>query len=241
MPSIDLYWSPGSCARVPFVALEETGAPFTVHVVNRYIGEHQTPEYRALNPKEKVPTVVIDGWVITENPVIQTVLARTFPEAHLLPTADERVVTDALSTMAWFASGLQPAVARQRFPGVFSDDEDSWERIRALARKELEKGFAILEDRLDFREWLFGAWTIVDAFMLWLWFRAVGSGMDTTPFPRCADHARRTEARPSVSRVLDREELEFARFQEAGTVPDRIPPFQVGRTPAPVASPGEPG
>ena len=42
----------------------------------------------------------------------------------------------------------------------------------------------------------------VDAYMLWLWFRATGSGMDGAPFPRCADHARRTEQRPSVMRDL---------------------------------------
>ncbi len=232
MPSIDLYWSPGSCARVPFIALEHAGVPFELHVLNRYVGDHQTAEYRAINPKEKVPSIVLDGWVITENPVIQTVLARTFPNAGLLPTGDERVVTEAMSMMAWFASGIQPAVARQRFPGTFSDgDEASLERIRLVARKELEKAFAILEARLADRDWLFGDWSIIDAYMLWLWFRAVGSGMDPGPFTRCADHARRNEARPAVSRVLDREEAEFARFQESGTVPAVIPPFQVGRTP----------
>lgn len=231
MPTIDLYWSPGSCARVPFIALEEAGADFHLHVLNRYLGEHQTPAYRALNPKEKVPTVVIDGWAVTENPVIQQVLARRFPEAHLLPDGDERVVVEARSLMAWFASGVQPAAGRQRFPGLFSDDPGTHDGIRTSARRELEKAFTILEARLEDRDWLFGDWTIVDAYMLWLWFRAVGSGMDPTPFPRCAEHARRTEARPSVARVLDREEEEFARFGAQGTVPPHIPPHQVGRTP----------
>jgi glutathione S-transferase len=231
MPSIHLYWSPGSCARVPFVALEEIGEPYELHVLNRYIGEHQTAEYSALNPKQKVPTVVIDDWVLTENPVIQQVLARRFPAAGLLPMGDERTHTDALTLMAWFASGLQPAVARQRFPRMFSDDEASLERIRAIARNELEKGFEILERRLEDREWLLEQWSIVDVYMLWLWFRAVGSGMHPAPFPRCADHALRTEQRPSVARVLDREEIEFARFAERGTVPPTIPPHQVGRTP----------
>ncbi len=235
MPSIHLYWSPGSCARVPFVALEHAGAPFELHVLNRYIGDHQTTEYRAINPKEKVPAIVLDGWAITENPVIQTVLARTFPDAGLLPTGDERVVTEAMSMMAWFASGIQPAVGRQRFPGMFSDsDEASLERIRLVARKELEKAFAILEARLADRDWLFEDWSIIDAYMLWLWFRAVGSGMDPAPYPRCADHARRNEALPAVSRVLDREEAEFARFQAAGTVPATVPALQVGRTPSEV-------
>ena len=233
MPSIDLYWSPGSCARVPFVALEHVGAPFQLHVLNRYIGDHQTSEYRAINPKEKVPSLALDGWVVTENPVIQIVLARTFPDAGLLPIGDMQAATEAMSMMAWFASGIQPAVARQRFPGAFSDaDEAGLERIRLAARRELTKAFAILEERLDHRDWLFDDWSIIDAYMLWLWFRAIGSGMNPDPFPRCADHARRNEARPAVATVLDREETEFARFQDAGTVPPTIPPFQVGRTPS---------
>ncbi len=231
MTSIELYWSPGSCARVPFVALEEAGASFSLHVLNRYIGDHKTPEYRAINPKEKVPSLVLDGWVVTENPVIQTVLARTFPDAGLLPRVDERTIIEAQSMLAWFSSGIQPAVGRRRFPAVFSDAEGSLKRIRVFARRELEKAFTILERRLTDREWLSGEWSIVDAHMLWLWFRAIGSEMDGTAFPRCAEHAQRSEERPSVIKVLDREEAEFARFQQAGTVPTSVPPYQVGRTP----------
>lgn len=231
MAMIELFWSPGSCARVPFVALEESGAPYTLRVLNRYVGEHQRPSYRSVNPKEKVPALAIDGWVVTENPVIQQVLARMFPAARLLPLDDEHALVDAQSLMAWFASGLQSAVARARFPGVFCDEPSSHDRIRAIATRELDKGFTLLEQRLQDREWLLGEWSIVDVYMLWLWFRAVGSGMDPSPFPRVADHALRTEARPSVATVLDREEAEFARFEAADTVPTSVPPYQVGRTP----------
>ena len=233
MAHVELYWGPGSCARVPFVALEEAGVDFDLRVINRFRGDNQTPEYRAVNPKGKVPTLVVDGWALTENPAIQTYLARTYPEARLLPSGDDRMQIEALSTMAWFASGLHTAVGRLRFPASSTTDgPESHDGIRAIARGELEKGFAILEDRLAGREWLFGDWSIVDAYMLWLWFRATGSGMDGTPFPRCADHARRNEQRPSVTRVLDREESEFAKFVASGSVPHDLPPHQVGRAPA---------
>ncbi len=231
IPETHLYWSPGTCARVPFVALEEAGVPFELHVINRYIGDHQTEEYKRLNPKQRVPTLVLDDWVVTEIPVMTTVLDQTFPEGKLLPEGDRRSTAYVLSTMAWFASGIQPAVGRQRFPKAFTDSEDCTDSIRVAARRQLEGSFSILEDRLGGRDWLFGDWSIVDVHLLWLWFRAVGSGMEASRFPRCAAHAERTEARPSVARVLDREEEEFARFEAAGTVPDDIPPFQVGRTP----------
>ncbi|HVO55629.1 MAG TPA: glutathione S-transferase family protein [Solirubrobacterales bacterium] len=226
-----LYWVPGTCARVPLVALEEIGEPFAPRVLDRYSGETESPEYAALNPKLKVPVLVLDDWVITEIPVILRVLSRRWPEAGLLPDGDERLEADVDSTLAWFASGVHPAAARQRFPSVCSGEESAWEGIRLKARRELEAAFKILEARMDEREWLFGEWSIVDVYMSWLWFRAVGSGMPGTPFPRCGDHALRCEERPSVARVLDLEEVEFDRFTAEGVVPDNVPPLQVGRLP----------
>src|SRR5947207_2010600 len=102
MPDVELYWGPGSCARVPFIALEEAGAEFELHVLNRFAGDVTSPGYLAINPKGKVPTLVVDGWVLTENPAIQTHLARLYPEARLLPTGDARTEVEALSLMAWF-------------------------------------------------------------------------------------------------------------------------------------------
>lgn len=62
-----------------------------------------------------------------------------------------------------------------------------------------------------------------------VWFRAIDSGMDGTSTVR---GARATQRRaPGVTKVLPREEAEFAQFQQAGTVPASVPPYQVGRTP----------
>ena len=99
------------------------------------------------------------------------------------------------------------------------------------ARQDLVKAFTILERRLQDREWLFGERTIIDVNMLWLWFRAVGSGMDPEPFPHCRAHGERCESLASVAHVLDHEESEFAAFDAAGTVPAEMPPHQVGRVP----------
>ena len=43
------------------------------------------PEYLAINPKGKVPTLIIDRVRFTETPAIVTHLARTYPGARLLP------------------------------------------------------------------------------------------------------------------------------------------------------------
>jgi glutathione S-transferase len=81
------------------------------------------------------------------------------------------------------------------------------------------------------REWLFDLWSAVDAYTFYIYFRVVGSGLDSSEFPAYAAHARRCAARPSVSRVLDREEVEFARYEAEGILPADLPPHQAGRLP----------
>lgn len=229
MSDVTLYWYPGSCARVPFVALEEIGEPFDAVAVDLI---HGRETYKSVNPKGKVPALVVDGRLITEVPAIATFLARAHPDTRLLPSGDPEIELDVLSTMSWFAGGVHPPITRLRFPRFSSELPESFESIRAIARGQLEAAFAILERRLGDHAWLYGEWSIVDAYMLWLWFRSTGSGMDGSPFPRCADHARRCERRPSVARVLEREEEELARLRADGKLPPDLPPYQAGRAPA---------
>jgi glutathione S-transferase len=126
---------------------------------------------------------------------------------------------------------VHPPITRQRFPMIFCDDPGAYDSIRKKARAQLEDCFELIEARLADREWLFDDWTILDTYMLWLWFRATGAGMNRSRFPNCADHALRCEARPTVAKVLDREESGWEQLKAEGKVPDFIPAYQVGRAP----------
>jgi glutathione S-transferase len=224
-----LYWYPGTCARVPFVALEEIGAPFEAVLEDRMA--EQRPEYLLLNPKGSVPTLMIDDQPVTENLAIQTYLARRHPEAKLLPLGDPGTEARLLEMQSWFASSLHPLVRQLRFPRWYTDDPAAHDSLRAKATPQIQRAFTTLDSALADREWLFGDWSIVDVHLLWLWFRATGSGLDGSPFPRLADHAVRCEARPSVSRVLEQEEAQLAALREAGRVPGWVLPFQAGHAP----------
>src|SRR5271166_714715 len=67
-----LYYAPNACSLVPYVTLTEAGALFEVHPLNFRKSQHMTPEYLQLNPKHKVPVLVIDGAPLTENVAIQS-------------------------------------------------------------------------------------------------------------------------------------------------------------------------
>jgi glutathione S-transferase len=233
MSNYRLYWYPGTCARVPLVALEEIGEPFEPVLVD-VMASPDRGDYLAINPKGGVPSLVTPTRTVTENLAIQTYLARHHLTARLLP-ADPDVEISVLETLSWFASSVHPSVRQLRFPRLYSEEPSAHDSLRTRARSQLERAFTILEGRLETTDWLFGDWSLVDVHMLWLWFRATGSGFDGSGFPRCIDHAARCEARPSVARVLDLEETELARLREAGKVPDYIPDFQAGRAPVYVA------
>ena len=48
-------------------------------------GSSNSPEYLKINPKHKVPLLIVDGKALTESTAIQIWIARTFPQAKLLP------------------------------------------------------------------------------------------------------------------------------------------------------------
>jgi glutathione S-transferase len=223
-----LYWYPGTCSRIPYVALEKIGDPFELVLEDRMANG---PDYLKINPKGSVPALLVNGRVLTENLAIQTYLARRHPDTELLPLGDVETEARVLELLSWFASSIHPLVRQLRFPRWYSDDPESHASLRAKATPLLQTAFMILEERLEDRDWLFDQWSLVDVHLLWLWFRATGSGFDGSAFDRLAAHAARCEAQPCVARVLDHEERQLAELRESGKVPDWVLPFQAGHAP----------
>jgi glutathione S-transferase len=217
-----LFWFPGTCARVACAAFEELDVAYEITLVEKFSGPPK--DYLELNPKGKVPLVITpEGVSITENPAIQFHLARTHPEAGLLPSRDAAREIEVLELLGWFTAGVHPLITRARFPRFFCTLEAAWDDIRGIALAQLEDCFAIVEDRLGDRDWLFEDWSLVDVHLSWLWFRASGSGLTASRYSRCQAHNERVESWPSVARALDREELALARLSAEGRIPAWVP------------------
>ncbi|MCC5861338.1 MAG: glutathione S-transferase N-terminal domain-containing protein [Gammaproteobacteria bacterium] len=55
---IDFYWVPTANGQRAAIVLEETGERYRLHPVDLMRGEHLAPEYLAVNPVGKTPTIV---------------------------------------------------------------------------------------------------------------------------------------------------------------------------------------
>jgi glutathione S-transferase len=212
---ITLYYAPNTCALAPYVTLTEAGAKFEVRSLNYRKREHFTPEYLKINPKHKVPSLVVDGKVLTENVAIHQWIARTFPAAKILPR-DPWEHAQAISLHSWCASGIHPYLSRINSPGKVSENTAAHESIVKLATEALHENFKIGDDWLAGREYFFDHFTAPDAHFYWCCRRAKQLKVDISGFPNVAAHYKRIEARLSVQKFIAFEKEVNEGFAKAG-------------------------
>ncbi len=214
---IQLYMAPGTCARVPCIALEEAGAEFETVLVRFMRGEQKSPDFRKLNPKGKVPTLVVDGKPLTENVVILAYLDLLFPTASLLPTPnDELERLRQLADLCFCSSTLHPIVTRIRMPHFFGPEKCT-RSIWSKACLAMNEYFELIDARLSKHAWWYGEqWSVVDAYLYWIFWRSAGADYDVSGFSNFQEHAERMEDRPSTQRALAREAKSQAELEAEG-------------------------
>ena len=78
------YWRSSASYRVR-IALNLLEIDYETVPINLLEGAHRKPEYLALNPQGLVPTLVIDGKILTQSLAIIEYLSELRPECGLLP------------------------------------------------------------------------------------------------------------------------------------------------------------
>ncbi|HEY5307838.1 MAG TPA: glutathione S-transferase family protein, partial [Casimicrobiaceae bacterium] len=122
MTDLELHFLPGTCARVALIALEQCGVPFTSRLLKPPVGEPPQPGHLAIDPQGEVPTLAVGGQPLTGNIAIVSFLARTCPDAGLLPFGHgELADAQTLSQFSWLAATVHPMVTRILMPQLFCD------------------------------------------------------------------------------------------------------------------------
>lgn len=211
---LTLAYCPGACSLVPYVLLTEVGVAFDTVNINLARGVNYDPAYLQINPKGKVPALIIDGQPLTENVAIQMWIALHFPDAKLLPE-DPMDAMRAISVMAWCASAMHPKITQQARPERYCTLEGSADNVRSLGAQGLLEQFAIADTMLAGREWFFSRFSCADAYFYWCFRRGGMFQADLSGFTHCQAHQKRMEQRPSVRKLLAYEQQVRAEFAKA--------------------------
>ncbi|MHB1322632.1 MAG: glutathione S-transferase family protein [Acidithiobacillus ferrivorans] len=198
------YMTPGSCSTGIHILLEELDFPFEAWIVNLPTGEHHKPEYRAINPKSTIPTLVRqDGTALTEFQAIAWWLARTHPKAKLLPESPDGEAR-VLEVMDYAVGTLHgQGFARIFITDTFTPNAADHAAVQARGREIVNQGFAIMNDALAGLDYVTGSFSIADAALFYVEFWADRLGI---PLPEhCDAHYQRLRTRPAVQRVLREE------------------------------------
>jgi GSH-dependent disulfide-bond oxidoreductase len=159
---IQLYtWGTPNGKKVS-IMLEEVGLPYAVHPINLQQGDQFKPEYLALNPNNKIPTIVDDdgpdGKPLTlfESGAILMYLAE---KAGQLWPADTRQRYTVIQWLMFQMGGVGPMFGQANY--FFRLEEKIPYAIERF-HKEAKRLYGVLNQELDRRDYLAGDYSIAD-------------------------------------------------------------------------------
>lgn len=140
---IVFYHNPQSRAVMAHWMLEEVGAPYRIVPIDFEKGENRAPEFLAVNPMGKLPTIVHGHTVVTETAAIIAYLADAFPDAGLAPAAGSPERGTYYRWLFFGAGCFEPALIDRMF------DRPDVARKVALGYGSYAETLRALETMLD--------------------------------------------------------------------------------------------
>jgi glutathione S-transferase len=200
--SITFYYSPQSNATRIHQSLAELGIPYEEKRVDLRAGDQKKPEFLALNPNGKVPTIVIDGTPMFESVAIQIALGERYGvEKGLWPAPGSPEHLEALTWIIWGQVTLTGAMfcymqnTRDYIP---KELHHAGQAEQAL--KDTHHLLGLLNARLSERDYLTGArFTLADLDLA----SVLGWGLyvikvDLAAYPKLAAWLGRINERPAI-------------------------------------------
>ncbi|AKT42246.1 glutathione S-transferase family protein [Chondromyces crocatus] len=203
-----VFHAPNSRSVGTLTLLDELGASYELRAIDLRADEQREPAYTGVNPLGKVPALLHDGVLVTEQVAVTIYLADRFADAGLAPALDDPERGAYLRWIAFQGSSFEPAMvdkAMKRTPaprGVATYGEV--EQVLSTLLGALERGPYLLGERFTAADVLWGI------SLGWL----VSFGL-VPKEPAVVAYVERIKSRPSVARVADLDRTLVARFDAA--------------------------
>ena len=200
---IDFYYWPTPNGWKVSIMLEECGLPYRTVPVNIGRGAQHAPAFLAISPNGRMPAIVdhddADGPLsVFESGAILLHLAER--AGRFAPT-DARGRTALNEWLFWQIGNLGPMAGQLSHFVNYAQGEHPYSHARYA--NEYRRCLGVLEDRLDGRDYILGAYSIADM-AAWPWVliaKPLGQSLDA--FPRVARWRAAIKERPAVQRGVD--------------------------------------
>jgi glutathione S-transferase len=185
-------------ALVVFVSLLEKGLDFEIEPLDLIAHANHDPNFVRASITRRIPTLIHDGFALSESSAICEYLDETFPGTRLYPT-DRRDRARARQIQAWVRSDLMPI--RDERPTFVVFNGAKRPALSEAAGQAAEQLFSAALTLLDGRtDNLFGDWSIADVDLAMMLQRLIVLG---DPVPRrLVDYASHQWRRPSIEQWI---------------------------------------
>ncbi|AXT28020.1 glutathione S-transferase family protein [Ruegeria sp. AD91A] len=198
---MQLYYAPRTISVAVAIALEEAGLEYEAIKLDFAGGEQTKPAYKQINPKGRVPALVVDGGILTETGALLEFVAAKAPEAGLVPP-DPVMAARMRVVMFYLASTMHVNHAHKLRGHRWADKKSSWKDMKdKVAQTMTESCTYISLSGLRGPFVLGEAFSLADAYLFVVCSWLEGDGVDVSAFSKIVAFREAMEARPSVQAV----------------------------------------
>jgi glutathione S-transferase len=202
-----LYYAPGTCALASHIVLEEARAAYTTERLDFKANQQNSPEYLAINPKGRVPSLVTDRGILTETPAMLAFIAQSFPQAKLAPLEDAFAFAETQAFNSYLCATVHVAHAHKLRGARWATEDSSFADMKRKVPQSVGACFALIERGMLRGPWVMGEqYTICDPYLYTIAGWLEGDSVDLAALPKVADHRKRMSERPAVRKVLEEEQ-----------------------------------
>jgi glutathione S-transferase len=201
-----LYYAVHTCALASHIALEDAGAEYSIQRINFAAEEQRKPEYLAINPKARVPSLVTERGILTETPAMLAFIAQSFPKARLAPLDDPFAFAEVQAFNSYLCATLHVAHAHRMRGYRWADDPAAIEAMKRKVPDSVAACYELIESKMLRGPWVMGeAYTICDPYLFTVTQWMEGDSIDPARFPKVRDHRQRMSERAAVRKVVAEE------------------------------------
>ncbi len=194
-----LYGTKGSGTCAVKAALTEAGAPFEEVEVTTSKKQHLTEEYRQINPRQQVPSLMLpDGSIMTEGSAMLLHIADAHPELGLAPApgTPERAQHDRW--LIFFAVNVYEGMLRNLMGERYTTDGNGKQGVEEAARAYVDRHFSIFEETLGDGPYVFGDnFSTLDIYM-WMIAQWMDASWLEANCPKITRLANTVKVRPKI-------------------------------------------
>jgi glutathione S-transferase len=203
---IKLFYAPNTCALASHIALEEAGAAYTTARVDFASNGQRQPDYLAINPKGRVPALVIDSGILTETPAILAFIAQSFPKAGLAPLDDPFAFAQVQAFNSYLCSTVHVAHAHSMRGNRWADDPVAIAEMKRKVPQSVGAAYDLIEHGMLKGPWVMGdTYSICDPYLFTVSEWLEGDGVDLARLPKVIAHRNRMSERPAVRKAIAEE------------------------------------